>query len=178
MSTVIRVIPIILLALLSVLAVMYACGMYDFTFVSRDRQVYTPETDGDIMDSEDKENEDKLGHMDIGDNISDIGKNDDADVTDETDGICTEETKTGVTVPDKKPDEEYIPYDRLASAGFSVTDKSFVHNGRYVLIGELTLPEEISRDHVKGTKNVIADAPKIYENISIIRKKRANTALQ
>lgn len=164
MSTVIRVIPIILLALLSVLAVMYACGMYDFTFVSRDRQVYTPETDGDIMDSEDKENEDKLGHMDIGNNISDIGKNDDTDVTDETDGICTEETKTDVTVPDKKPDEEYIPYDRLASAGFSVTDKSFVHNGRYVLIGELTLPEEISRDHVKGTKNVIADAPKIYED--------------
>lgn len=164
MSTVIRVIPIILLALLSVLAVMYACGMYDFTFVSRDRQVYTPETDGDIMDSEDKENEDKLGHMDIGDNISDIGKNDDTDVTDETDGTCTEETKPDVTVPDKKPDEEYIPYDRLASAGFSVTDKSFVHNGRYVLIGELTLPEEISRDHVKGTKNVIADAPKIYED--------------
>lgn len=164
MSTVIRVIPIILLALLSVLAVMYACGMYDFTFVSRDRQVYTPETDGDIMDSEDKENEDKLGHMDIGDNISDIGKNDDTDVTDEMDGTCTEEKKPDVTVPDKKPDEEYIPYDRLASAGFSVTDKSFVHNGRYVLIGELTLPEEISRDHVKGTKNVIADAPKIYED--------------
>lgn len=164
MSTVKRVIPIILLALLSVLAVMYAFGMYDFTFVSRDRQVYTPETDGDIMDSKDKENEDKLGHMDIGDNISDIGKNDDTDVTDETDGTGTEETKPDVTVPDKKPDEEYIPYDRLASAGFSVTDKSFVHNGRYVLIGELTLPEEISRDHVKGTKTVTADAPKIYED--------------
>ena len=164
MSAVKRIVPIILLALLSVLAVMYAFGMYDFTFIERDRQISAPETDGDTMDSEDKENEDKLGHMDIGDNISDIGKNDDTDVTDETDGTGAEETKPDVTVPDKKPDEEYIPYDRLASAGFSVTDKSFVHNGRYVLIGELTLPEEISRDHVKGTKNVTADAPKIYED--------------
>lgn len=164
MGIVKRVVPIILLALFSVLAVMYAFGMYDFTFVSRDRQIYTSETDGEMMDSDDKANEDKLGHMDIGDNISDIGKNEETDASPETDGTDSEETKPDVTVPDKKPDEEYISFESLAAARFSVTDKSFEHNGRYVLIGELTLPETISRDHVKGMKTVTADAPKIYED--------------
>lgn len=161
-----RTLPVLALAAIGAFVILVGVGklalpLLDSPIRGDEKEV----VGGGTRDEEDIKNEDILGSLGVGDNISGIGGGTASDITagddaDETQG----EANAPTVVPEKAEGEEYIPYERLAALKYHVTDADYLPNSAYVFIGELTLPAEVTRDHVEGQKTVISDEPKAYED--------------
>lgn len=158
-----RLVPVFLLALVSAAMILVGTGRFSSIFDRFDRPVggdaLTPSGGDDLRDDEDIKNEEILGSLTAGDNISGIG-----DGGSKEDGTPSDSGDAPVDAPVKSEDEEYIPYERLEALMYHVTDADYIPGSGYVFIGELDLPSDVTRDHVSGSKTVTVDKPRVYED--------------
>ncbi len=154
---------VVFFALVSFAVLAYGIGKFDFIFIKRDLPISGK---GNLhiemppMTEDDKEIEEQVGNMGIGENISGIissGSNENKGDESAEDGDGGE----------KKPalsDDGYYPtLGQAMSSGYFISTDGYIADKEHTL-AEILLDVEMTRDQVKGKKPVLVDAPVSYED--------------
>ena len=134
-------------------AVLYGLGKFDFTFIRRDLPILGRSTEIielPDMSQEDKEIENTVSQMGVGENLSGISSVDKAE----------ESSDSEVKAPIKP--ENYPTAHEASEKGYVISTNPYSGNEDHVL-AELILPIVMTRDQIKGKKTVLLDTPVVYE---------------
>ena len=143
-------------------AMLYAMERFDFIFINRDLPISgrgNTVIEAPQMSEDDKEIENQVSQMVVGDNLSGIT------APPKKDDDSTEDDKPGESSGTQAvPEEIYYPsFEQALSSGYRIYEG--VYGGKAeVILAELLFENGLTLDQVKGMKNVLADAPVIYED--------------
>lgn len=162
MCAVKRASGVLVFALVCFVALLYGMGKFDFVFIERDLPISgrgNAETELPPMSDEDKELQDYVGGMEIGDNLSGVisGGHDKEEETDAEGG-------KNDTPQENEHNTEYYP-----SLDFLLSEGYYINTGEYMsseadTLAELLLDFPTTLDQVKGKKTVKVDSPICYED--------------
>ncbi len=156
-----RALGLILFFVLCFGAVLYGIGKFDFVFINRNLPISgrgNEEMDIPQISEEDKALEDHVGQLGVGENISDITlpeKNEDAD------NETNSGEKDSVSTPQNK--DVYMPYEDAIAEGYFIDGDSLGDISQFFM-AEMLFQNKLTKDQIKGKKNVILDSPKVYED--------------
>lgn len=142
-------------------AVLYGMGKFDFIFIKRDLPISgkgNAVIEVPDMPEGDKKLEDHVSNLGIGDNLSGItsAQDKEGEETKSEDG----EKNDNPTIP-----EEYYPsLEQAISSGYEISTNDYTAIGDKQVIAEIILDIAMTRDQIKGEKNITVDAPVIYED--------------
>ena len=155
-----KAIIIVLFALLCIVALLYGVGVFDFTFIHRDLPISgkgASVIDTPDLPDDDKQMQEQMSNLGVGDNISAI--NPGFDTSSDTEPVDTGDEEE-IKVP--YGEEFYPALDAVKKYGYLLSTDSY--NRKKTMIAELTFSNPLTRDQVKGKVNTIVDAPLQYED--------------
>jgi len=155
-----KAIIIVLFALLCIVALLYGIGVFDFTFIHRDLPISGKGAsiiDTSDLPDDDKQMQEQMSNLGVGDNISAI--NPGFDTSSDTEPVDTGDEEE-IKVP--YGEEFYPALDAVKKYGYLLSTDSY--NRKKTMIAELTFSNPLTRDQVKGKVNTIVDAPLQYED--------------